>query len=113
MPKKTFTDRIQQIAANPTLQFISTPEAAPEPQKAPQTAEKKKPERKTSSASSTPQRAPQARRAQPQYDEETKSRRLQLLLQPSLYDELRAKAAQEHISVNEMISIILKDYLRK
>lgn len=112
MPKKTFTDRIQQIAANPTLQFISTPEAAPEPQKAPQTAEKK-PERKTSSASSTPQRAPQARRAQPQYDEETKSRRLQLLLQPSLYDELRAKAAQEHISVNEMISIILKDFLRK
>lgn len=113
MPKKTFTDRIQQIAANPTMQFISTPEAAPEPQKEPQTAEKRRPERKTSSASGTPQRAPQARRAQPQYNEEAKTRRLQLLLQPSLYDELKAKADQERISVNEMISIILKDYLRK
>lgn len=113
MAKKSFTDRMQQKAVNPTLQFISAPEAAPEPQNEPQTAEKRRPGRKTSTTSSTPQRAPQAHRAQPQYDEETKSRRLQVLLTPSLYDELRERAAEERMSVNEMINTILKDYLRK
>lgn len=111
--KKSFTDRMQQKAVNPTLQFISAPEAAPEPQNEPQTVEKRRPGRKTSTASSTPQRAPQAHRAQPQYDEETKSRRLQVLLTPSLYDELRERAVEERMSVNEMINTILKDYLRK
>lgn len=102
--KKTFTDKIQQKAVNPTLQFISAPEAAPEPRKVE--------EHKTSASTpNAPQRAPQARRALS--DEETKSRRLQLLLTPSLYDELRDKAAEERVSVNEMINTILKDYLRK
>ena len=113
MTKKTFTDKIQQKAVNPTLQFISAPEAATEPQNEPQTVEARRPGRKTSTSSGTPQRVPQARRAQPQYDEETKSRRLQVLLTPSLYDELRERAAEERMSVNEMLNTILKDYLRK
>lgn len=113
MAKKTFTDKMQQKAVNPTLQFISQPETAPEPQNEPQTAEERKPKRKTATASSTPQRAPQARRALPQFEEETKSRRLQVLLTPSLFDELRERAAENRMSVNEMINTILKDYLRK
>jgi len=100
--KKTFTDKIQQKAVNPTLQFIS--EAASEPQKV-------EAPKRTPSTSGTPQRAPQARRALS--DEETKSRRLQLLLTPSLYDQLRDKAAEERMSVNEMINVILRDFLRK
>lgn len=110
---KTFKDRIQQRAVNPTLQFISAPETSPGPQEEPQTVEARRPGRKTSTTSSTPQRAAQTHRAQPQFDEETKSRRLQVLLTPSLYDELRARAAEERLSVNEMLNTILKDYLRK
>lgn len=102
--KKSFTDKMQQKALNPTLQFISQLEASTEPQ------EPQKPGRRTSAAA--PKKAPQ-HRAQPQYDEETKSRRLQLLLTPSLYDALRERAAQERMSVNEAVNTILKDYLRK
>lgn len=117
---KSFKDKIQQKAVNPTLQFISTPEEEPHRLKVetrplyqraeeaatePQTVE----EGKASPASSTPRKAPQARRALPQFDEETKSRRLQLLLTPSLYEAVKAKAAKERLSVNEYINSILKD----
>lgn len=116
MPK-TFKDKIQsKSTVNPTLQFISAPEAeeiTPEPQKRPQDAEKRRPEKRPSSSSSTPQRAPQARRALPQFDEETKSRRLQLLLTPSLYDAIKDQANREGRSVNELINSILKDAMRK
>ena len=104
---KTFKDKIQQKATNPALLFISQPE--PEQ---PQQAEEK-PKKKTSAPSSAPKKQPQARRALPQYDEETKSRRLQLLLTPSLYKDLKRQAASERTSVNELVNSILKDYLRK
>ena len=110
MAKKTFTDRIQQKAVNPTLQFISQPEEAAT---APQAVESSKANSKTATASSTPRKAPPARRALPQYDEETKSRRLQLLLTPSLYEAIKDKAAEERVSVNELINSILKDAIRK
>lgn len=97
MAKKTFTDRIK--AVNPTLQFISPPEAA-------QAEEDLSPREYTHSTSGTRQRALQRQ------TEETKSRRLQVLLTPSLYDDLRERATQERISVNEMLNTILKDYLR-
>ena len=110
---KSFKDKMQQRAAvNPTLQFISQPEpeeAATEPQ----TVEESKAKRKGSTASSTPRKAPPARRALPQFDEETKSRRLQLLLTPSLYEAIKDKAAEERMSVNELINSILKDAIRK
>jgi hypothetical protein len=38
---------------------------------------------------------------------ETKSRRLQLLLQPSLYDKIKDKAQREEKSVNDTINTIL------
>ena len=137
---KSFKDKIQQKAVNPTLQFISQPETEPlsdedistiadtiieNGRKAkgttvidldtgearPATAEEmtKIFGRKPRKASSTPKKAPPARRAQPQYDEETKSRRLQLLLTPSLYEAVKDKAAEARLSVNEYINSILKD----
>lgn len=127
MASKTFKDKMQQKAAvNPTLQFISTPEPEEQPHRLeietrplykraeePQTVEEGKGKRKASTASSTPKKAPPARRAQPQYDEETKSRRLQLLLTPSLYEAVKDKAAEARLSVNELINSILKDAMRK
>lgn len=106
MTKKTFTDRIQQKAVNPTLQFISTPEAVSDPREEPQQKPESSPSRRSSGTT-------QAHRARPQFDEETKSRRLQLLLTPSLYDQLKRRADRERMSVNELINSILKDYLRK
>lgn len=124
---KSFKDKMQQKAVNPTLQFISTPEPEEEqPHRLkietrplyqreedaiePQTVEEGKRKRKASSA---PKKAPPARRAQPQYDEETKSRRLQLLLTPSLYEAVKDKAAEERLSVNEYINSILKDAISR
>lgn len=100
---KSFKDKIQQKAANPTLQFISPPEeteeAAPEGRAV---------TRRTEAQGSAP-----AHRTMPQYGEETKSRRLQLLLTPSLYDAVKEEAEQRHTSVNEMINTILKDAMGK
>ena len=38
---------------------------------------------------------------------ETRSRRLQLVLQPSLYEKIRDRAANEEVSINEYIHRIL------
>lgn len=40
---------------------------------------------------------------------ETKSRRMQLLIRPSLYIKLKARAAKEHKSVNELINELLEN----
>ncbi|HGJ5866437.1 MULTISPECIES: hypothetical protein [Arsenophonus] len=42
---------------------------------------------------------------------ETKSKRVQMLMQPSLYNEIKKKAEQKGISVNEMMHEILKSYV--
>lgn len=124
MAKKTFTDKIQQ-KANPTLQFIYQPQpyqedqnkpkefiCHPEPYQRPQ--DKTQPvEESPERTSSTPKKRTQARRAQPQFDEETKSRRLQLLITPSLYEAIKAKATQERRSINDLINSILSDAVRK
>lgn len=117
--KKTFTDKIQQKAVNPTLQFISQPE---ETQAKPITI--KVAEMEGTRTPAQPQTVKvvysdgsdvkrTAHRAKPQYDEETKSRRLQLLLTPSLYREIKSKAAEERMSVNELINSLLTDAIRK
>jgi len=73
---------------NPTMQFISAqPEA-------------------TLSASA----APDGFRINPLYVE-TKSRRLQLLVQPSLHQKLKARATAEGKSVNELVHSILEHAL--
>ena len=44
---------------------------------------------------------------------EVKSKRLQLLMQPSLHSAIKTLADKEELSVNEKIHSILKDYVEK
>ena len=81
MPKKSFKD-------NPALQFISTTEEQP-----------------TTGSTGKP---PKGYKVNPLYVE-TKSRRLQLILQPSLYARVKAQAKAEGISVNEYCHRILDE----
>ncbi len=114
MAKKTFTERMQQRAVNPTMQFISVPEeSSTEPQERPQAASQIKTEERASTASRAPQRAPQTRRALSQYGEELRNRRFQLLLTPSLFEELKERAAAERMSINDLINSVMSEYLRK
>ena len=111
---KSFKDTMQQKAAiNPTLQFISQPD---EPEPLPITESKPKRASASSSSRSRRKAAPPpvpAHRAQTQYGEEAKSRRLQLLLTPSLYEAVKAKAAEERRSVNDYINAVLWDTIGK
>lgn len=91
--KKSF-----KTALNPAAQFISIPEVQEEP--TPSIA----PERLKASE------APEGYKVNPAYIEK-KTRRLQLLMRPSLYDKLKAKAETEGQSVNEMINSLLEDVL--
>lgn len=101
---------------NPALAFISTPEAAP------QEAEANSPSAKGSAkkAAEAPHKptlkikttgAPEGFKANPLYVE-TKSRRMQLLVQPSLYEAIKARATAEGTSVNELVHSILEAAIR-
>ncbi len=83
--KKTFIEE-----DNPALQFISTPKPA----------EPKKPR-----AADLP---PEGYKFNPMYVE-TKSRRLQLVLQPSLYEKVKATATAKGVSVNDYIHKLLEE----
>lgn len=87
MAKKTFKD-------NPALQFISTAEEEQEvtpEQKAPTTA-----------------KAPKGYKLNPLYVE-TKTKRLQLVLQPSLFNRVKKGAKKAGLSVNEYVHRILDE----
>lgn len=88
MARKTFKDNI-----NPAMQFITAPAEETE-----QTAASVK--------------APEGYKLNPLFVE-TKSKRLQLLIQPSLYDKLKAKAQSEGKSVNDTVNTILQEALRE
>lgn len=94
MAKKTFKDDI-----NPAMSFISK-----------ESIEKAEGERPTTIK--RPAKAPEGYKLNPLYIE-TKSRRLQLLVQPSLYEKLKKKAQEEETSVNELVNIILHDALEE
>lgn len=57
-------------------------------------------------------KVPEGYKANPEYIE-TKSRRVQLLIQPSVYDALKARAQAEGVSVNEVINTALKKYTER
>ena len=87
----SFKDKAEKRRAsanNPAMMFISQPEAEPERKASPLQA---------------PMRAPQGR--------EAKTRRLQLLLTPSLYQAIKDRADSEGLSVNETISELLQTAL--
>lgn len=87
--KKSFLGQID----NPAELFISTPQE-PEPRPA------------------APAKAPEGYKLNPQYIE-TRSKRLQLLVQPSLLEKLKAKAKDEGRSVNDLVHTILEEALEK
>lgn len=89
MAKKSFKD-------NPALQFISATEEEPQEQTPQQPTEK----------------APEGYKLNPLYVE-TKSRRLQLVLQPSLYDRVKARAKASGLSVNEYVHQLLDEATRE
>ena len=112
---KSFTDKMKSKAAeNPALMFISQPE----PQTAPET--KRATRKTTRKAEDSSLQAPADRaittgaatsgRPVPPR-KEYKSRRLQLLIQPSLYEEIRDRAEAEGLSVNEEIHNLLRQAL--
>ena len=84
---KSFRDKAEEKrASNPAMMFISQAEE-PKKQATPLQAK----------------RAPQGR--------EAKTRRLQLLLTPSLYEAVKERADSEGLSVNETISELLQTAL--
>lgn len=110
---KSFTDKMRSKAAeNPALMFISQAE---EPQAAPE--ETRVTRKRTRKAEASPlQAAPEIRAAATSGRpvpprKEYKSRRLQLLIQPSLYEEIRDRAEAEGLSVNEEIHNLLRQAL--
>lgn len=89
MAKKSFKD-------NPALQFISATEEEPQEQATQQPTEK----------------APEGYKRNPLYVE-TKSRRLQLVLQPSLYERVKSRAKASELSVNEYVHQLLDEATRE
>lgn len=78
---------------NPALQFISEAEPL-----------EVEPEQKKKAAPKKEQAAPK---------KETKSKRLNLLIYPSVYKACKKKADTTGESINEVINTILKDYFTK
>ncbi len=112
MAKKSF------INDNPALRFITeaeTPEEQPAPQPTPQPQPKanlKAPSRPASRSTAKTKNDEPKYKLNPAYIE-TKSRRVQLVMQPSLYNSIKEAAIKEDISVNEFIHKTLEDALRK
>lgn len=103
--KKSFkTDLV-----NPAMQFISDPlevrgEEIPEG-----TLQERKEMEET--AVSAIRSVPEGYKTNPLYVE-TKSKRLQLLIQPSLLEKIRGKAKAEGRSVNDFVHSVLEEALR-
>lgn len=96
MAKKSFK------GTSPAMSFIS-----------PETIEKvdgkKAPAQKKTAPAKGKKTAPAGYKPNPEYVE-TKSKRVQLLVQPSLYEAIKAKAKAEGISTNEAIGEALRKY---
>jgi hypothetical protein len=92
--------------SEPALAFISGAEETSRPPK--KTASKpKSPKAKPTARGG--ETAPEGYKLAPQYIE-TKSRRVQALIQPSVYEAVKAKASSLGISTNEAINEALKAY---
>lgn len=88
-----------QLEGNPAADYyISKPEAAPKEETAP-----------VKKVTDAP-KPPKGYKVNYEYVE-TRSRRAQFLLQPSVYAKLQEKAKDEGISVNELVNTIIKEAL--
>ena len=90
----------KDFTANPAMNFIS-----PESIEAVDGKKQKKPAKKRS-------KAPEGYKPNPEYIE-TKSKRVQILVQPSVHEAVKAKAKAEGISTNEAINEALREYVEK
>ena len=95
MARKSFKERI-----TPAMNFISQESIDSTGEKQLNTMEPPQP----------PAKAPAGYKLNPQYIE-TKSDRLQLLIQPSLKARLKERASQEGTSVNDLVHNILQNAL--
>lgn len=100
--KKTFRDTI----SNPAISFISQESIEKaEGEAVPDTEQE-------IAAAGQGGKAPKGYKLNPQYVE-TRSHRLQVLLQPTLYEKLKNKATREETSVNDVIHTILTEAMRE
>ena len=110
---KSFREKAEEkrtSAGNPALMFISQPQEqakkAEEPAKRKETRSHSPQAKKAAKKASKTTQAPRAAQGA-----EAKSRRLQLLIQPSLYEAVKARADEEGTSVNDQISSLLREAL--
>lgn len=96
--KKSFVDE-----SNPALAFITATPTEPET-----LSEPDKTEIEQAPEEQKPARHPRRNRQRP----ETKSRRIQVLIKPSMHDALKDIAEHEGISVNEAINEAVLDYIQ-
>lgn len=99
MAKKSFTG-----ISNPAERFISMPEVE---------------EQRTVNTSTEPEtrpamgeKPPKGYKYNPLYVE-TKSRRLQLLVKPSVHEAIKERASTLGVSLNELVNTILQEYIDK
>ncbi|HGJ5899960.1 hypothetical protein [Arsenophonus apicola] len=100
MSKKSFVD------ANPAMAFISTMGSEEDFLLVNQSAK----EKSSNKNHQKEEIKPVPMKKNPEFIE-TKSKRVQMLMQPSLYNEIKKKAKQKRVSVNEMMHKILKTYV--
>ena len=87
---------------NPTMNFIS--------QESIDKVDRKK--EGTTTPTGGKKKAPEGYKPNPKYIE-TKSKRVQLLVQPSVYESVKAKAKAEGISTNEAINEAIRAYIER
>ncbi len=115
MAKKSFTD-------NPAEQFISSIREEKEVPQVEVTYESKMESKKESIEESAPSPAnaidhsrlqvPDGYKLDPRFIEK-RTKRVNLLMQPSLYEKIQAKASQEKKSVNDFIHSYMEELLKK
>lgn len=86
---------------NPALEFITVPEE-----------EQQEDTRGAAPAPELPEKPPKGYKLDPRFIE-TKSKRVQLLMQPSIVTAAKEYAATQGLSMNELVALALKEYLAK
>lgn len=102
MSKKSFTD------ANPAMAFISTAKEQEDFALTQPTKEELEAKSNQDTVNNVSNGVPMKKN--PEYVE-TKSKRVQMLMQPSLYNSIKERAEKEGVSVNEMMHEILKTHI--
>ena len=94
---------------NPAEAFITMPETEPEKTE----PEKTEPIREeTPSKPTRARKAPEGYKLNPEYIE-VKSKRVQLLLQPSVVEALKALAKEKGLSMNETVNEAIIEYIER